>query len=104
MVAFNISNCPNCGGKLNYYDGVYRIVRTKGRISNYVKIRRLRCSECRGVHRELPDFIFPYKHYEVEVITGVLEGLITQDTIGFEDYPCEMTMFRWLSRKAQLLL
>ena len=26
---------------------------------------------------------------------GVLEGLITCETLGFEDYPCEMTMIRW---------
>lgn len=25
----------------------------------------------------------------------VLEGLITCETLGFEDYPCEMTMIRW---------
>ena len=40
----------------------------------------------------------------LEVIIGVLEGLITCETLGFEDFPCEMTMFRWLSQKAQLLL
>lgn len=37
----------------------------------------------------------PYKQYEAEVIIGVLEGFITCETIGFEDYPCEMTMVRW---------
>jgi hypothetical protein len=56
------------------------------------------------MHRELPDYILPYKQYEIEVIMGVLEGLITCETLGYEDYPCEMTMFRWLSQKAQLLL
>ena len=46
-------------------------------------------------YRELPELIFPYKQYEAEVIIGVLEGFITCETIGFEDYPCEMTMVRW---------
>ena len=50
------------------------------------------------------NFCSPYKQYEAEVIIGVLEGLITCETLGFEDFPCEMTMLRWLSQKAQLLL
>ena len=29
------------------------------------------------------------------IIIGVIEGLITCETFGFEDYPCEMTMIRW---------
>ncbi|MEQ2698093.1 DUF6431 domain-containing protein, partial [Hungatella hathewayi] len=56
-------------------------------------------------HRELPDYIFPYKQYEAEVIRGVLEGFITCETYGYEDYPCEMTMVRWRnSQELQLLL
>jgi len=99
------STCPNCGGDLKYYDNVQRIVRTKGRKTKRLKIRRLRCYSCGSLHRELPDSIFPYKQYEAEVINGVLEGFITADTIGYEDYPSEMTMFRWLnSLKIQLLL
>lgn len=39
---------------------------------------------------------FPYKQYEAELISGVLEGLITVETLDFEDYPCESTMKRWL--------
>ena len=32
------------------------------------------------------------------MIRGVLEGLITSDTLGFEDYPCEATMANWRSQ------
>ena len=49
-------------------------------------MRRLQCTRCGSVHRELPELIFPYKQYEAEVIIGVLEGFITCETIGFEDY------------------
>ena len=66
--------CETCGAPLKYYDTVSRIVRTKGHIT-----------------------IYPYKQYEAEIIDGVVEGFITCDTIGFEDYPCELTMFRWRS-------
>lgn len=51
-----------------------------------------------------PRFIYPYKQYESEIITGVIEGLITCETFGYEDYPCEMTMIRWKAHKSQLLL
>lgn len=104
MVSCNITVCPDCGGILKYYDTVSRIVRTKRRETNQVKIRRLRCSKCGEVHREIPDYIFPHKQYETEVIRGVLEGFITPETIGFEDYPCEITMLRWKSQNLQLLL
>jgi hypothetical protein len=59
---------------------------------------------CGALHRELPEELLPYKQYEAEVIIGVLEGLITCETLGFEDYPCEMTMSRWIAQEQQLLL
>ena len=92
MISDNQSICPKCGGQLKYYDHVQRLVRTKFGNKKWVAIRRLRCCKCHAVHRELPDFIFPYKQYEADIIIGVLEGLITCETLGFEDYPCEMTM------------
>ncbi len=100
MVVKGESTCPKCGGELKYYDQVQRIVRTKGRKTWKIPMRRLRCMKCGALHRELPELIFPYKQYEAEVIIGVLEGLITCETLGFEDYPCEMTMIRWLANFA----
>lgn len=94
MVMNECSACPRCGGRLKYYDSVPRLVRTKGRQTSRVPMRRLRCSGCWAIHRELGGLFFPYKQYEAEVIFGVLEGLITCETLGFEDYPCEMTMLR----------
>ncbi len=97
MVSADKTVCPKCGGQLRYFDNVKRIVRTKGRKTWKIPIRRFRCLRCRALHRELPELIFPYKQYEAEVIIGVLEGLITCETLGFEDYPCEKTMMRWLA-------
>lgn len=102
MITNNELTCPNCNGQLNYYDSVKRIIRTKERKTTWIKIRRLRCSNCGVLHRELPDCIFPYKQYEAEVIRGVLEGLITSETLGYEDYPCEVTMIRWMAQKVKL--
>ena len=103
MISVNESSCPICGGNLKYYDTVRRIVRTRARLMKKAYIRRFSCQQCGHVHRELPDYIFPYKQYEAEVIVGVVEGLITSSTLGFEDYPCEMTMKRWRTRYLQRL-
>lgn len=96
MIFDNITKCPICKGTLKYYDKVSRIVRTKGGIKRTIRVRRLKCVVCRKLHRELPRFIFPYKQYEADIITGVIDRLITTETLGFEDYPCEMTMNRWM--------
>lgn len=104
MIISNESTCPTCCGDLKYYDKVQRIVRTKGRASKWVELRRFKCVKCGAVHRELPDDILPYKQYEAEVIRGVLEGFITSDTLGFEEYPCDMTMIRWRTRYLQVIL
>ena len=104
MITNEQAVCPKCGGALKYYDMVSRIVRTKARDTTWIDIRRLRCADCGAVHRELPLDLFPYKQYESEVICGILEGLITCKTLGFEDYPCEMTMIRWMAQKSKLLL
>lgn len=104
MVSADCLICPKCGGQLRYFDSVKRVVRTKARQTEWIEIRRLRCVECGMLHRELPEELYPYKQYGAEVIQGVLEGLITCETLGYEDYPCEVTMVRWLSQKSQLLL
>lgn len=97
--------CPVCGKTLKYYDSVPRIVRTKARQTRRVKVQRFRCPHCGDIHRNLPDYIFPYKQYESEIIRGVLDGFITCETLGYEDYPCEMTMIRWKSsQELQVLL
>jgi hypothetical protein len=98
MTVCNTLVCPNCGGELKHYDSVKRVVKGRRGVKKQVKLRRLKCSECSKLHRELPESILPYKHYESEVIKGVREGLITPETIGFEDYPCSMTMFRWTTQ------
>lgn len=100
MVIVGDRNCPYCKGDLKYYDSVKRIVRSKNRTTKHVILRRLKCTRCGKMHREIPKFLHPHKEYEIEVITGVLEGFITPTTLGYEDYPCEMTMKRWVTEYA----
>lgn len=96
--------CPKCSSELRYYDKVKRIVRTKNGESYHIYIKRYKCYNCRKVYRILPPMLKPYKQYESEIIIGVIEGLITSGTIGFEDYPCDMTMKRWITLKKHGLL
>ena len=104
MITEQETVCPKCGRKLKYYDSVKRIVRTKMRRTVWIRIKRFRCKACGTIHRMIPKIIFPYKQYESEIIIGVTEGLITSDTLGYEDYPCEITMKRWCARNLQTLL
>ena len=67
-------------------------------LARTVKLKRYKCAKCGAVHNELPYFITPYVRYETDIIMGVLEGLITCETLGFEDFPSELTMCRWLQK------
>ena len=54
-------------------------------MKEYLMIRRLRCTECHRHHNELPDCLVPHKHYEAEVISGVLDGIVTSEDADSED-------------------
>ena len=58
--------------------------------------RRLRCTECHRHHNELPDCLVPHKHYEAEVISGVIDGIVTSEDADSEDAPSLLAMLRWL--------
>ena len=72
-----------------------RIVRGKNHSKKHVAIGRYKCPKCKTIHRELSECVYPFKHYEADIIDGVVEGLIGPDTLGYEDFPCEETMKRW---------
>lgn len=89
-------SCPICGGNLRYRDSRRRIRRKEGGSRDFIMIRRLRCSLCNKLHTELPDFLVPFKHYESDVISGVIDGIVRPEDLDSEDYPCLETMRRWL--------
>ena len=88
--------CPRCQGILAYRDSRVRIRRKEGGRKERLMIRRFRCKNCHSYHNELPDCRSPYKHYETEVISGVLDGVVTPEDADSEDYPSMQTMQRWL--------
>jgi len=96
VVKINTVICPICGGHLSGYDKVSRLVRYRRGAKGHICLKRLQCIKCGRVHREMLDSIYPHKHYTRDIIDGVVEGLITPETFGFEDYPCELTMAKWL--------
>lgn len=88
--------CPVCQGMLRYRDSRPRIRKKEGGMKEHLMIRRFRCQNCHSYHNELPDCLVPYKHYEAEVIAGVLDEVILPDDLDSEDYPSFSTMLRWL--------
>ena len=90
-----ISYCPVCGEPLVYRDSCERGMLLEGHERRTYLIRRLKCHKCRKLHRELPDFLAPFKQYAVEIISGVLDGIVTSEDEDSVEYPCEKTMFRW---------
>lgn len=95
MIKVGDNICPICGGSLIYYDKVFRKLRLEYRKFRLVKLKRFRCKECRCTHRELPDYIYPYKHYTSRIINGVISGSIHNEILEYEDYPCDNTIERW---------
>lgn len=51
----------------------------------------------------IPDILIPYKQYEADLIEDVIDGVITEDDLETEDYPCEATMGRWRLWAVELL-
>lgn len=88
--------CPVCQGILRYRDSRRRIRKKEGGAKENLIIRRFHCEHCHSYHNELPDCLVPFKHYETEVISGVLDEVISSEDLDSEDRPSFMTMLRWL--------
>ncbi len=104
VIKEGIRECPDCGGELKRYDSLKRPIKGKQGAKKVLYLDRYECMQCGKIHRELPDNVYPYKRYEAAIIDGVREGLITSETVGFEDYPCESTMKRWRTQKLLVIL
>lgn len=94
--------CPVCGGAVRHRDYVRRIVRNGGPEKKWIVVERFECCECRLVRRYLPEYLLPFKHYRKDIIEGFVFGWLTTDDLLYEDYPCDMTIKRWVqSHKLQ---
>ena len=88
--------CPVCHGCMRYRDAKKRGMKLEGGSRQWLIIHRFKCCSCGRLHNELPDCLVPYKHYQTEIISGVLDGVCTPDDLECEDYPCIDTMLLWL--------
>lgn len=101
MIFYVMSNdvvppCPLCQNPLHYRGQKKRVMKQEGGKKQWLVIRRFKCCSCHSLHKELPDCLVPYKHYQADIISGVLDGIVTPDDLDCEDYPCLDTMLLWI--------
>lgn len=93
-----VYRCPLCGEVLKIFDSCPRSCRHEGGMKEWFIIPRCKCQneDCGRIHRMLPDFLVPGKQYAAEVISGVIDNVVTPDDEDSENYPCDITMRRWV--------
>ncbi|MCC2745465.1 DUF6431 domain-containing protein [Agathobacter rectalis] len=82
--------CPICQkGSLIFRDYCSRIVRYNNGAHEWLRIPRQQYSndKYRRTHWMLPDILTPFKHYNEETISGVLDDIVTPDDEDSETYP-----------------
>ncbi len=71
--------CPCCSGDLFVRGTCRRKVRrltenSDGQFPEIWCLRVMQCRQCRKTHRELPDWIIPYKRCSIEMYAEIAEG------------------------------
>lgn len=67
--------CPDCGCLMKLHGRCRRYVRRPSGYREELALRVLYCVECRRYHRELPDFVVPYKHLCADIIASIYDAL-----------------------------
>lgn len=97
MISSEEPVCPLCGSTLKLRDHKKRVWKKEGGKKDWIMIERRRCTKksCRRLHNIMPDVLVPHKHYDSGIIEDVIDGVITEDDLVTEIYPCAATMERW---------
>lgn len=95
MIRKGTKRCPFCGGDLQPRGAVKRRLRLGDGDTIVIKIRRYSCKSCKRWHREIPSDVTPYKQYPDGIIGRFRSGKLSDESIGFENYPCKETIKRW---------
>lgn len=82
---------PCCGEPLRIIGSRKRKVISESGEVLLLVIRRLRCSQCRKIHHELPECIIPYKRYESASVEQVVSSPSPSSTVAADD----ATLRRW---------
>lgn len=64
MLSINDTVCTSCYGQLNHYDKVDRYIKGSYGQKRRITLNRSKCKQCGKIHRILPSFVMPYKHYK----------------------------------------
>ncbi|MBQ6388523.1 MAG: hypothetical protein IJH90_02690 [Mogibacterium sp.] len=67
----------------------------EGGDTEWIFIPRHQCDNpaCRRIHRMLPDFLVPFKHYQETVVVDAVDDRIMPDSS--DDRPSAQTVLRW---------
>lgn len=88
--------CPVCKeGNLIFRDYCTRIARHEDGEVEKIRIPRHQCDNprCQRLHRMLPDFLVPFKHYTEDVISDAVNDRL--DLTLINDAPSPVTILRW---------
>ena len=93
-------NCPKCKNLMKFRDTCNRHSKDNDSECTWYVLRRFQC--CGNTHREIPDFLFPYKHYDADVVQAAIDG----DTDGFNVDESTIRRWRkqWLAGEAHIRL
>lgn len=83
--------CPCCGEVLRIIGSRKRQLRSESGECQLFIVRRLRCTQCRKIHHELPDCVVPYKRYESASIELAVSEPTSSSTVAADD----ATLRRW---------
>ena len=74
---FNIRKCPNCNSedyiKWGGYERNVVYFKNGKKYENTIKIKRIRCNNCKSTHSIIPSFLIPYKVHTLEYIIEVIK-------------------------------
>jgi len=94
--------CPKCGKLMAFRDTCKRNGLDKdARCRRYI-LRRFKCKDCKNTHREIPDFLFPYKHYEADVIQAAIDG--ETDGISADNSTIRNWQKQWQEQETRIQL
>ena len=74
--------CPVCNEPMHFHGRCSRFARIEtGEKRIEISIRVLRCLKCGHFHRELPDFIAPFKHLSLKLIAQIYDGTVENPAV-----------------------
>lgn len=88
IINLDTPKCPLCHANLVVRDSKVRKVKDSDGNDIVYHLRRLKCEECNKLHVELPDLMFPHKHYSRHTI----EKYINENADCAAD---NKTLYRW---------